>query len=593
MLTSVELGEKLNFFPLSGLQIGRWLSVLHQEDQLFMYVPRPNELVFVVVYPQDDLTPLTLSRKSLHKNFGANSYFVAARKKAEHLNRKNSFAIDCLATLLQSLRGDYWGVCTFELKLADITGFDYCNTLSIYGQRFTIEVKKVVKKWFPNVGDFCKEYGIQQDALNSPFYTPTLNRDLTAFSTRQMYPKDRSDRMKREIGIREQQYYTDDGSIYSISIKSSPVSPLKVSFCDNIDEEDGLPSPRDHQMTMGTMNTEDDAEANAHEVHVTEYSNIMLLAYFDDPLIPYFMQGLVKREGNKRLLRMYENGLPSWAVFLPSYGLFYRPWMRTVMTFLIFCVSLSTMLLGFYDLYKHIPLLRSTLFSVFGPLLEWFEQAIVLRLSFLLGYLLASSHYFRAFLQVSIGPFFDLIAGIGECLIPLRMVWELFATVLYPVYFLVRFCFLVVFEVINQAKNIVVMTVWLPADLTLFTYNSAISLVYGIGYILSGLLAFLKALIRTAETNRQVIETASSLSLLASVREFWQNIFRHVLKGITSIYHFTVYTSCNVYKYKESIWLDLCAFYRRNHVLIKRRLYQASGVLLALAVAKLSWVDIS
>lgn len=29
-------------------------------------------------------------------------------------------------------------------------------------------------------------------------------------------------------------------------------------------------------------------------------------------------------QGNERLLKLYESGLPSWAVFMPAYGLYYR-----------------------------------------------------------------------------------------------------------------------------------------------------------------------------------------------------------------------------------------------------------------------------
>jgi hypothetical protein len=33
---------------------------------------------------------------------------------------------------------------------------------------------------------------------------------------------------------------------------------------------------------------------------------------------------------NVHLLKLYESGLPAWAVVLPSYGLWYRPWLRKV-----------------------------------------------------------------------------------------------------------------------------------------------------------------------------------------------------------------------------------------------------------------------
>lgn len=119
--------------------------------------------------------------------------------------------------------------------------------------------------------------------------------------------------------------------------------------------------------------------------------NETLVVYFDDPLLPYFVKDLIRRPENKAILRMYERGLPSWAVFLPSYGLPYRYWMRKVMTFLIFIVTVTSMLLGFYDLYKNIPALREFLYNVFGNVFIYFEDAVAIRLSVLLGYLVARS----------------------------------------------------------------------------------------------------------------------------------------------------------------------------------------------------------
>lgn len=35
-------------------------------------------------------------------------------------------------------------------------------------------------------------------------------------------------------------------------------------------------------------------------------------------------------QSNERLLKLYESGLPAWAIYMPLYRLPYRPWMRTV-----------------------------------------------------------------------------------------------------------------------------------------------------------------------------------------------------------------------------------------------------------------------
>lgn len=60
-------------------------------------------------------------------------------------------------------------------------------------------------------------------------------------------------------------------------------------------------------------------------------------------------------QNNERLLKLYESGLPVWAVFLPTYGLYYRPWMRRLTWILFIAVSIFSMACGFYDLYKNVP----------------------------------------------------------------------------------------------------------------------------------------------------------------------------------------------------------------------------------------------
>ena len=38
------------------------------------------------------------------------------------------------------------------------------------------------------------------------------------------------------------------------------------------------------------------------------------------------------------LLRTYEGGLPSWAVWMPANGIYYRPWIRRLVEILIYLV---------------------------------------------------------------------------------------------------------------------------------------------------------------------------------------------------------------------------------------------------------------
>ena len=61
---------------------------------------------------------------------------------------------------------------------------------------------------------------------------------------------------------------------------------------------------------------------------------------------------------DERLLKLYESGLPSWAIYMPRYGLPYRPWMRWHTWALFVAVATSSLIMGFWDLYKHMPYLE-------------------------------------------------------------------------------------------------------------------------------------------------------------------------------------------------------------------------------------------
>lgn len=85
--------------------------------------------------------------------------------------------------------------------------------------------------------------------------------------------------------------------------------------------------------------------------------DITIVAYFDDPIFPYALKETVNLPVNKPLLKHYEATLPSWTVVLAQYG-FYKPWIRHAVKYTIFTMSLITMIIGFYDLYKNVPILK-------------------------------------------------------------------------------------------------------------------------------------------------------------------------------------------------------------------------------------------
>lgn len=72
-------------------------------------------------------------------------------------------------------------------------------------------------------------------------------------------------------------------------------------------------------------------------------------------------------QSDEQLLRLYEGGLPVWAIYAPKWGFPYRPWLRTLTWLLFMAVSVFSLLTGFYDLYRHMPFLDQVSPQACGP----------------------------------------------------------------------------------------------------------------------------------------------------------------------------------------------------------------------------------
>ncbi|KAL4427891.1 hypothetical protein ABPG75_001980 [Micractinium tetrahymenae] len=136
--------------------------------------------------------------------------------------------------------------------------------------------------------------------------------------------------------------------------------------------------------------------AHAFTVVSRVYKYRTVVLHWTDPRLPGMLRPII--QGNERLLRLHESGLPAWAVYAPQYGLYYRPWLRTVTWLLFYAFSAFSFAVGFYDLYKSIPglqlVMQRLMASMWLPpaaVLEWLEQHTQIRLSILLTYLFGKS----------------------------------------------------------------------------------------------------------------------------------------------------------------------------------------------------------
>lgn len=161
---------------------------------------------------------------------------------------------------------------------------------------------------------------------------------------------------------------------------------LRDSDQTSIPDTDLINSP-DNYDVENDFNTEicDDGTPSCHipspcpsecveATEATQYTDVLLLFRFNDPDLPFKLQKIVMSD--LRLLTLLEAGLPSWVIFFQSYPVFchmYRPWMCPLARTLYVAISFVTVLIGFYDLYKNIPVLKAAASRLFGPLFDWIE----------------------------------------------------------------------------------------------------------------------------------------------------------------------------------------------------------------------------
>ena len=133
------------------------------------------------------------------------------------------------------------------------------------------------------------------------------------------------------------------------------------------------------------------------EVDAVWYRDKLVTLRFQDLQLPAELSRVMTSD--LRLLKLLESGLPWWATFCQSTPLtcrLYRPWMRPLSKYAYCAVSVTTFLIGFYDLYKNVPGLRGAIAAVVGPVGEWVESwGVLWRLKYL-GAVLLLHHCQRA-----------------------------------------------------------------------------------------------------------------------------------------------------------------------------------------------------
>ena len=182
----------------------------------------------------------------------------------------------------------------------------------------------------------------------------------------------------------------------------------------------------------GIMNSEMYPNNYEYAVEATQYMDVLILFRFNDHDLPFTLRKVIMSD--LRLLTLLEAGLPSWVIFLQSYPVFchvYRPWMCPLARALYVLISVVTVLIGFYDLYKNVPVLKATASRLFGPLFDWIETwEMITRIKYLgtmlflhnfqkaVKWFLTIRSTTRSFLSVLTQPLAEPLVQVFEFLLP-------------------------------------------------------------------------------------------------------------------------------------------------------------------------------
>ncbi|KAL1560845.1 hypothetical protein AAHA92_11014 [Salvia divinorum] len=330
------------------------------------------------------------------------------------------------------------------------------------------------------------------------------------------------------------------------------------------------------------------------KIEVTIYRDVLILFKFSDPYLPFKLKDIIMSK--LRLLTLLEAGLPSWAIFLQSYPGFcrlYRPWMCPLARGLYVLISVVTVLIGFYDLYKNVPLLKATVSRMFGPLFDWIDAwEMTSRIQylgtmlFLHNFQKAMQWFFtatRTILSVLTFFFAPLARPFAELLELFFPLWNLFLPLAQDFFSVIWTVVESSFTLIGDILEMFLLPVWYLFNVawnvaTKFVYPVAwifiyapLKLLFGFCSILSSSCTVLYALFRDVwMSTRSIFRMTKSVHSTVSTveismwRSLWNDLFSQIFRALRSILHGLVafLAACN--RHRLSIYNHVGEFTQRS-----------------------------
>ncbi|XVE72742.1 hypothetical protein DITRI_Ditri11bG0063100 [Diplodiscus trichospermus] len=578
-----------DLYPLTSLQIGNIQSYL---SRAFMFFA-PISKKFLILVDNQSWRENKHYSTSVHiKELMSTRYRMSPFKNSITLERSPSIRristsyetssnrwlpTVAMATLRKSspfsavnLYKTLHGFIVFEVVWEDVRGINYSSLLQ-KDTSFALEVKSMRKWDFDGIDQALSS--ISSWFLATPSETLTLQRNLIVLQEK--VPS----RTPQGITISSRELLFDDTS--QAELFSEDVF-FDVGQC-FLDTDDKITMNQEVELIHGMRD------------QLTEYQHTFLLFTFNDRNLPSKLRQIITSD--LKLLALLEAGLPSWVIFLQSYPLFckvYRHWMPLLLRTIYILISLITVIIGFYDLYKNVPLLKSTASHLCGPLFKWIEAWDMISRIRYLGTFLFLQNLAKAvkwFLMIARAVKLPLLLLTRPLMQPLEEImelvvpeWSIFAGIGEQFYITARtlvepLCSLVseFLEILLSPLELLYKYIWSLVTLIcacseciwkllLTSTQGVLMLANYVGSAFSGIYAILKRLLFTSRIINQItyvsqVKSASSgISYWHSLQnEIYKEVFqplRNIIRGLVAFL-----TSCN--QHRLSIYNQLRDIFRR------------------------------
>lgn len=625
----VRAGENRHFFPLTSLQIGDLQSYLaeltiflcpHTKKFLILLDNRPWLLdqdtkpahLWQLMVTKSRFSPFANSRARRRRDeTDEKLVYSTSSVSAPHLQNKSSRWYSLIddamrekklqvnklkdaRILNRELHQTLYGFIIFEVDWADVRGINYLNELQT--DTSMVVESKIMKRWeFDSVKQASTliaswfsgnpfECQLLQDYLtnissNGDIFYDAQNDFLTPEWDSENLPSDSDDSSHVQI-IRESSGFTD--SSYTTPPCSGPYKRRKITKSDDgssSTEESYTEIVASPKHSSSSCSSCDSDNENAKPLlEPSTYKDVLICFRFDDHDLPFGLKEVILSD--VRLLTLLEYGLPSWVIFLQSYPVFckiYRPWMCPLARALYVLMSLITVLIGFYDLYKNVPMLKATASRLFGPLFDWIETwEMISRLKYL-GTMLFLHNFQQAFtwslkivgaaksaLSVLTKPIAGPILEVFELTMP---IWNLCAETVGYLSSVVMLSVEVSWSVVIDTVEMIVWPFWFVFSTMVSIVNSILyPIIWLLGEILAApfrLVIGLSSFVVDLFVPRSPVLTSDN-NIWASL---WKDLLYQIFRALRSIlYGFVAFFStCN--RHRLSIYNHIQVFLRRiSHV---------------------------